>query len=69
MNEGSDEKVYEEVGISCGTTDSGQEVVGILFPTGIGDESEDRYLTLPAAKALLLDLREAIEVCMEHQSK
>lgn len=60
--------LYESVGIECGTAE-GQEVVGILYPTGIGEECEVKYLTLPAAKALLIDLRDAIEACMEHQSQ
>lgn len=61
-------KLYDEVGTSAGTTEGGIEVVGLLFPTGIGEECEEKYLTLPAAKALLIDLRDAIDACMKHQN-
>lgn len=61
--------VYEEVGTSAGTIgEDGQDVIGLLFPTGEGeDDCETRYMTLPAAKALLLDLRDAIEAAVKHQ--
>lgn len=61
-----EEKLWESVGIDCGTVGS-QEVVGIMYPTGIGEECEIRYMTLPAAKALLIDLRDAIKACEKHQ--
>lgn len=60
--------LYDDVGISCGTIETGQEVVGLLFPTrGEGDHCDGYYLTLPAAKALLIDLKDAIDRCMKHQ--
>jgi hypothetical protein len=67
----SEAPVYESVGTAGATfeTPAGPvEVVGILYPTGIGEECEERYMTLPAAKALLIDLRDVIEACMEHQN-
>ena len=64
MNEA---KVYDAVGMACGTSPDGQELVGLLFPTGIGEECNELYMTLPAAKALLLDLRDAIAACESHQ--
>jgi hypothetical protein len=49
------DKLYDTLGIECGSVE-GQEVVGIMYPTGIGEECDRRYMTLPAAKALLIDL-------------
>lgn len=69
MNEGREEKVYEEIGTAAGATEDGQEIVGLLFPTGIGDETEDVFMTLPCAKSLLIDLQDAIQACMEHKGK
>ena len=63
-------QLYESVGIECGTvqTDKGDaEVIGILYPTGVGEEVETVYMTLPAAKSLLIDLRDAIQACEHHK--
>jgi hypothetical protein len=71
MNEG---KCYEHVGIECGTLENGTEVVGILYPVGepipgIDPDLEAKYMTLPCAKALLIDLRDAIQAAEEHQKR
>ena len=68
-----DHHIYSDVGITCGTFErDGQpvEVVGLLYPTettAIDGECEERHMTLAAAKALIIDLQEAVEVCMKHQ--
>lgn len=59
--------IYEHVGFECGTTPAGQELVGLLFPTGVGEECEARYMTLACVKALLIDLRDALAACEAHQ--
>lgn len=68
----SEPKLYESVGTMAGTIEGKNgkpvEVVGILLPTGIGEECDEVYLSIPAAKALLIDLQGAIEACMEHQA-
>jgi len=71
-----DSDVYQCVGIACGTTPDGQELVGLMFPTGAPPvieteepEFDTKYMTLPAAKALLIDLRDAIEQCEKHQGQ
>jgi len=58
------DKLYDSVGIECGTAE-GQEVIGLMFPEEgppnlANPDYEIRYMTLPAAKALLIDLRDAI---------
>jgi hypothetical protein len=66
------QKIYDSVGTMAGTMEDPNgkpvEVVGILYPTGIGEECDEVYLTIPAAKSLLIDLQGAIEACMEHQT-
>lgn len=65
--------IYSDVGITCGTFENDGkpvEVVGLLFPTEmtpIDGECEERHMTLAAAKSLVIDLQEAIEICMKHQ--
>jgi hypothetical protein len=70
MEEG---ELYSQVGLMCGTTEDPNgrpiEVIGLLFPTGIGDEEDVKLMTIAAAKALLLDLKEAIDIALEHQNK
>lgn len=64
--------IYDDVGVSAGSADSGQEVIGLLFPTptsDIDEQYEERHMTLAAAKSLMVDLREAIEACMKHQDE
>ncbi len=63
--------LYEDVGVLAGTcepTDGGEqiEVIGLIFPDNFGGENI-RYLTLPAAKALQVDLRDAIEAAVKHK--
>jgi hypothetical protein len=65
--------LYSEVGVlggSCfiGGDDGGHviEVVGLIFPLAFGGE-KIYYMTLPAAKCLLIDLRDAIEECIKHK--
>lgn len=63
--------VWHEVGTAGATFVAGEdecEVVGIIYPMENGEE-DVRYLTIPAAKALLIDLRDAIAACQEHKSK
>lgn len=60
-------KVWVAVGIECCTIGDGSEAIGLLFPTGVEQECETRHMTLPAAKALLIDLRAAIAACEAHQ--
>lgn len=64
-------KVYDAIGTSAGNIgdENGQDVVGLLFPNGSGDpdDCDEVYMTLPCAKALLIDLRDAIEACERHQ--
>ncbi len=65
----SESGLYEDVGTMAGTTEvDGEtiEIVGILFPDCYGGE-EIRCMTLPCAKALLIDLREAIECAIKHK--
>jgi hypothetical protein len=64
-------KYYEDVGFECGTLPDGTEVVGLMFPlenSHIDDVWDMRYLSIPAVKALIIDLQEAITICMAHQS-
>lgn len=65
------DRVWDEVGTSAGTFEcDGKhvEVVGIIFPLG-DDQEETRHLTIPAAKALLIDLQDAITAALDHASK
>ncbi len=64
-------KFYEEIGFECGNLPDGTEVIGLMFPlenSHIDDVFDIRYLSIPAVKALILDLQEAVEICMAHQS-
>lgn len=66
------DQLHEHVGIECGTAE-GQEVIGIMYPIASVVETENpecdtRYMTLPCAKALLIDLRDAIAECEKHQA-
>ena len=64
-------KVYDEIGTAAGNLgdEDGDEVVGLLFPTGRGeDDCDEVFMTLPCAKALLIDLRDAIEACVKHKN-
>ena len=69
MSEGN---IYPSVGIECGVADVNgkpQEVIGIMYPTPtseIDDIYDTRFIPLPAAKSLLIDLRDAIEACEKH---
>lgn len=63
--------LYEDVGVLAGTcepVDGGEviEVIGIIYPGPFGSE-DVRYMTLPAAKSLLVDLRDAIEAAIKHK--
>ena len=57
-----DGMAYESVGTMVGECTTGELVIGILLPTGIPDDFDNVFLTIPAAKALLIDLRDAVDV-------
>ncbi len=71
--ERNEERLYPSVGIECGTIElptGPVEVIGLMFAnetSHIDDVYELRYMTIPAAKALILDLKDAIDACMAHQ--
>ncbi len=63
--------IYTDVGLIGGTftnPDNGRdcECIGLEFPTGIGEETEVKFITLAAAKSLINDLKDGIEACMSH---
>ena len=63
-------QLWHEVGTTGGTFIAGEdecEVVGIIYQMENGEE-ETRYLTIPAAKSLIIDLGDAIEACVQHKS-
>lgn len=71
MGEDEPGGLYEDVGVLAGTcepVDGGEviEVIGLIFPGSYGEEII-RYMTLPAAKSLLVDLRDAIEAAIKHR--
>lgn len=64
-------KVYTDIGIACGeTAECGEEIISLLLPTEtshIDNEYQMVSMTLPCAKSLLIDLRDAIEVAVQHK--
>jgi hypothetical protein len=66
--------LYTDVGVLAGSCYAGEteekakiiEVIGLIFPDNFGGENI-RYMTLPAAKALLVDLRDAIDSAIKHK--
>ena len=63
--------VYEDVGILAGTTDTGVPVVGILLPKEDplhDDDCHEIIFTVTAAKALMVDLQDAINVAIEQSN-
>ena len=65
------EVVYDAIGVSVGQTEDGQELVGLMLPKDQPlneDDFDELFMTLPAAKTLLIDLRDAIDVAMKHKS-
>ena len=75
MSEPDEKPFYDDVGTCCGTIETPKgliEAVGLMYAlpnSHIDDVYDERYMSLPTAKALLLDLRDAIEACEKHQQE
>lgn len=69
--EGVEVEIYSDLGTMSGTyVQDGKpvEVVGITYPLPYGEDAyEDRCMTLACTKALIIDLQDALDKCMEHQ--